>query len=294
VDDLTLYEGMVRAARLGCIVAVHAESDALTDALARRAISEGRTGVRDYLRSRPVVAELEAIERALLFAGDTGCSLHFVHVSSGRGVALVAEARMRGADVSGETCPHYLVLTEEDVERLGAVAKCAPPLRAQEEQDALWEHLHAGSLPMVASDHSPGLPGMKEGSDFFKVWGGISGCQSLLSLLLTDGYARRKLPLTTVARVTAEYVAGRFGVAPGKGRIEVGADADLVLVNLAESYVLRAGDLLYRYKLSPYVGREMRGRVVRTIVRGRTVFIDGKIVWDPIGRMVRPQRRGGE
>ena len=293
VDDLTLYDGMARAAELGCIVAVHAESEALTGGLARRAISEGRTGVRDYLRSRPVVAELEAIERALLFAGETGCSLHIVHVSSGRGVALVAEARMRGVDVSCETCPHYLVLTEEDVERLGSVAKCAPPLRPQEEQDALWEHLFAGSLPMVASDHSPGLPEMKGGEDFFKVWGGISGCQSLLSLLLTDGYARRKLPLTTVARVTAEYVAGRFGVAPDKGRIEVGADADLVLVDTGERYVLRDEDLLYLHKYSPYVGREMWGRVVRTMVRGTTVYRDRKVVSGPVGRLVRSQRRGG-
>ena len=90
--------------------------------------------MRDYLRSRPVVAELEAIERAILFAEETGCALHIVHVSTGRGVALVAEARARGVDVSCETCPHYLVLTEDDVERLGAVAKCAPPLRPRGEQ----------------------------------------------------------------------------------------------------------------------------------------------------------------
>jgi allantoinase len=141
---------------------------------------------------------------------------------------------------------------------------------------------------MVASDHSPGLPEMKDGSDFLNAWGGISGCQSLLSLLLTDGYARRKLPLITVARVTAEYVAGRFGVAPGKGRIEVGADADLVSVNLAESYVLGASDLLYRHRYSPYVGRTLQGRVVGTIVRGMTVYLDGKVVSSPIGKPVRP------
>ena len=125
-DDLTLYEGMARAARLGRIVAVHAENDAITRALAERAIAEGRTGIRDYLASRPIVAELEAISRAILFAEETGCALHVVHVSTGRGVALVAEARARGVDVTCETCPHYLVLTEEDVERIGPARQVRP------------------------------------------------------------------------------------------------------------------------------------------------------------------------
>jgi allantoinase len=124
-DDVTLVEGMREAARLGLPVAVHAESDELTRGLAQK--MTGR-GVRDFLASRPVVAELEAIQRALLFAGETHAMLHIVHVSSGRGVALAVEARARGVDVSIETCPHYLCFTEEDLERLGAVAKCAPPL----------------------------------------------------------------------------------------------------------------------------------------------------------------------
>ncbi len=168
VDDLTLYEGMARAAQLGKIVALHAESDQITAALAHRAIVQGRTGIRDYLNSRPVIAELEAIQRAILFAQETGCALHIVHVSSGRGISLVAEARVRGIDVSCETCTHYLVLTEEDVEELGAVAKCAPPLRPQTEQDALWQQLFAGNIPMVTSDHSPAPATMKTSPDFFK------------------------------------------------------------------------------------------------------------------------------
>src|SRR4029077_19159832 len=130
--------GMARAAQLGRIVAIHAENDAITRALATRALAEGRTGIRDYLASRPIIAELEAISRAILFAEETGCALHIVHVSTGRGVALVAEARARGVNVSCETCPHYLVLTKEDVERIGPLAKCAPPIRMQAEQDALW------------------------------------------------------------------------------------------------------------------------------------------------------------
>jgi allantoinase len=137
VDDLTLYEGMLRAAAHGLPVAVHAESDAMTAGLAARARAQGRTGVRDYLASRPVVAETEAIARTVHLAAETGCRLHVVHVSSGAGVALVADARARGVDVTCEVCLHHLVLDEDDMERLGAVAKCAPPLRPRAECEAL-------------------------------------------------------------------------------------------------------------------------------------------------------------
>lgn len=292
VDDLTLYRGMARAAQLGSIVAVHAENDTLTSLMSKRAIAEGRTGVRDYLNSRPIIAELEAIQRAILMAEETGCSLHIVHVSTGRGVGLVAEARARGVDVSCETCPHYLVLTDDDMERMGAVAKCAPPLRPQAEQDALWGHIFDGTLLMLASDHSPAPAAMKGDPNFFNVWGGISGCQSLLALLLTDGHVMRKLPLTTIASLLAEYVAQRFRVSPAKGRIEVGADADFALVDLAHSAVLRESDLLYRHRHSPYRGKLLHGRVVRTILRGVTVYRDGKVVSEPVGKLVKPHRAG--
>ncbi|MBA2679472.1 MAG: allantoinase [Ktedonobacteraceae bacterium] len=288
VDDYTLYEGMRCIASFGGLVAVHAENDQITQALARQALAQDKKGIRDYLRSRPVVAELEAIERAILFAQETSCSLHIVHVSTGRGVRLVAEAQARGVDVSCETCPHYLVLTEEDVEALGAVAKCAPPLRLKAEQDELWEHMFAGILPMVASDHSPAPASMKTSTNFFSVWGGISGCQSLLSLLLTEGYAQRELPLSVIASITSEYVARRFKLFPRKGELAVGADADITLVDLQKSVRLDAADLLYRHKHSPYIGRTMSATIVRTLVRGRTVYQDGSIVGEPVGRLLTP------
>jgi len=287
-DDLTLYEGMARVARLGLIVIVHAENEQITSGLARRALAEGRTGIRDYFASRPVIAELEAIERAILFASETGCPLHIVHVSSGRGVGLVIEAQARGVNVSCETCPHYLVLTEEDVERLEGVAKCSPPIRSQAEQEALWQHIFAGNLPMVVSDHSPAPADMKTDANFFKVWGGISGCQSVLQLLLTAAYDKRHLPLPTVASLTSENIARRFGLFPSKGRLAPGADADLVFVDLQSRHQLQANNLFYRHKHSPYIDMMLRGRIVRTLVRGQTVFLEGKIVSAPIGRFLKP------
>ena len=291
-DDLTLHEGMERAAGLGLPVLVHAENRTITDALSGRAVGTLRTTMRDYLDSRPAVAELEAIGRAILLAEETGCSLHVVHVSTGRGVALVAAARARGVDVTCETCPHYLVLTEEDAEELGAVAKCAPPLRPRGDLESLWEQVFEGNVELVASDHSPAPPEMKVGEDFFRIWGGISGCQSLLNVMLDEGYHERGLPLARVAGLVSGNVAARFGF-PKKGRLEVGADADVALVDLDASLALRKEDLFYRHKMSPFVGRTLRGRVVRTILRGMTLFRDGRIVSEPVGRLIRP-RRGAE
>jgi allantoinase len=213
--------------------------------------------------------------------------LHVVHVSTGRGVALVADARARGVDVSCETCPHYLVLTEEDAEVLGNVAKCAPPLRPRDEREALWRALADGTLPMVASDHSPAPWAMKAGEDAFLAWGGISGCQTMLSLLLTEGHHARGLELDLVARATSGYVARRFGLS-GKGRLEPGADADLVLVDLRVSHELSREDLHYRHPHTPFLGRTLSARAVRTLVRGRTVFADGRIVGPPTGRLLTP------
>ncbi|MGH2343757.1 MAG: allantoinase, partial [Chloroflexota bacterium] len=252
------------------------------------ALAEGRTGARDYLASRPAVAEWEAIGRAITLAEETGCALHIVHVSTGRGVVLVAEACARGVDVSCETCPHYLVLTEDDLERLGAVAKCAPPLRPRSEIEALWEHLRAGTLPMVGSDHSPAPAAMKTGDDFFRIWGGISGCQSTLPLLLAEGHAVRGLPVEVISRRTAGYPAERFGLAPGRGALQVGAQADLALVAIDHEFTIAAADLHYRHRHSPYVGRRVRGRVARTLVRGITVQRDGVGLGRAIGRLVAP------
>lgn len=287
VDDAILREGMIRIAKFGKLVAVHAESDSLTRDLAQQRIALGQTSIRDYLASRPIQAELDAIRRAIDLAGETKCALHIVHVSSGEGIALVVEAKKSGVDVSCETCPHYLVLTEEDVERLGAVAKCAPPLRSAEEQSKLWEHLMAGDILNVGSDHSPSPPGMKQHEDFFKIWGGISGVQHTLPLLLA-GNPKHALSLSQIAQVTSLNIAQRFKLPATKGRLEIGADADLAVVDLNQEFIVRAEDLFYRHKQSPYVGRTLRGRVARTLLRGKTIFLDGKIVANANGNLVKP------
>jgi allantoinase len=294
VDDDALGAGMARAAALGLPVAVHAERPA--ELLPLRG-----GGWRDWVASRPVAAEVAAIERALELAEETGCALHVVHVSSAAGVAAVAAARERGVDVSCETCPHYLLLTADDLERLGTLAKCAPPLRDAAERDALWRELRAGRIDFVASDHSPCPPELKAGG-FDTAWGGIAGCQTLLAALLGSdpadlaagatalgepAAAAPALAEPALAELVAAAPARRLALA-GKGRLEPGADADLVLVDPAARGPLHRADLHDRHRANPFAGRTFAGRVVRTLVRGRTVFHAGRIVATGGGRLLTP------
>jgi allantoinase len=284
-DDESLYRGMQIAARLGLPVAVHAENDGMTAALGAAARAAGRTSVRDYLDSRPIAAEAEAISRALLFAEQTGCSLHVVHTSSARGVGLIRRAVAAGlCDASCETCPHYLLLSEKDVVETGARAKCSPPLRPEEERAKLVAEVRAGRVDTIGSDHSPSPPAMKAAADFFSAWGGISGVQTTLRALLT-----LDLPFPLIAGLLSDNVARRFRL-PGKGGIRIGGDADIALVDLTVTEPLTEGELLDRHRLSPYVGRGLRGRVRQTLVRGRTVFQGTTIVGAPEGRLLRPSR----
>ncbi|MDB6059540.1 MAG: allantoinase [Verrucomicrobiales bacterium] len=287
VDDKTLRAGMKIAAQLNLPVAVHAESDTMTAALSQKAIAEKSTTIRDYLNSRPIAAELDAIRRAIAIAAETGCALHVVHVSSAAGVQMVTAAHNHGINVTCETCPHYLVLTDEDVEKLGAVAKCAPPLRSKAEQGKLWAEVLNGNVLTIGSDHSPAPPKMKTSKNFFKVWGGISGVQHMLPLLI-DSVAADVRRLTLISAATSSNIAARFNLPKSKGKIEIGCDADFVLVSTNKPTRITKQALLYRHQQSPYIGRKLKAKVLRTILRGQTIFQNGKIIAKARGRLIKP------
>jgi len=270
-----LREGMQRIASLGSILLVHAEDpEHLRE-------PRGRTA-RDFVRSRPPEAELDAIFRAIELSSETGCRLHVVHVSTAEGALLILQASERGVDVTGETCPHYLLYVEDDLERLGGLGKCAPPLRTAADRDGLWRMLDEGTLPMVVSDHSPSTLALKQGDDYSRLWGGISGCQSTRQLLLG-----RALALETLAAVTSTNVARRFGLAR-KGDVARGFDADLWLVDVDHDDVVRREDLLYLNRFSVHEGHRIAGRTVMTLVRGEIVYADGGVAGRQTGRFIRP------
>ncbi len=263
-DERTLGEGMKRIAELDSILLVHAEDPALLR-------EPPGPSARDFLDSRPREAETSAISLAIELAESAGCRLHVVHVSTAEGADLIARASRSGIDVSGETCPHYLMYTATDLEQLGGLGKCAPPFRSDADRDRL------ARMEMVVSDHSPSTLELKLAGDFRKVWGGISGCQSTRRLLL----AWVDLELSELAAVTATNIAKRFRI-PGKGDVAPGFDADLWIVDLTHDEVLRRGSLLYKNRFSAHEGRRIRGRTEATLVRGHR---PGR------GRFIRPAVR---
>jgi allantoinase len=289
-DRDTLKEGMRLAAGRGLPVAVHAEDQELTAEMTRRIRRGEGNSWKDYLASRPIEAELVAIRSAIDLASETGCSLHIVHVSCPEGIELIAQARDLGLNVSVETCPHYLLLTETDLEKIGAPAKCAPPLRDERRRSRLWDQLLNGSIDTLGSDHSPAPPEMKISSDAFSAWGGISGCQhGFLSVLdrlsTTDGLEG----LRRFAAMTAANVVARFNL-PINGSIAPGSPANVTLVSFKEEGEILAQHLRYRHKISPYVGRQLRAQVRQTWLRGNQIYGE-EMAAEPkaCGRMVRPK-----
>ena len=266
-DRETLRQGMKIAADLGLPVATHAENEEMVARLAAEAKSAGRHGVRDYLASRPIAAEVAAIREACELAGETGCKLYIVHVSCGEGLDAIAEAKKRGVDVTAETCPHYLTFNEDDVEKIGSDAKCAPPLRSEATRAEMVARVKRGDVETLGTDHSPCPPSMKQGNDFFAIWGGIMGVQQFIGALFAAG-----LDGALMAKLTGTNVARRFGLEGRKGAIAVGYDADLLLIDPRRSHLVTKSGLLSRHRISAYVGRVFPVAVSTVWVRGQTAW----------------------
>ena len=280
LDADELVPALRSAAAAGLLVAAHCEDEG-TIARATADIGDRRDR-RAWLDSRPVIAERIAIERLAAAARETGARVHVVHVSHPDAFETAAHARRSGADLTAETCPHYLAFDAADVERLGPVLKCAPPIRSGA-RAKLWERVASGRVDLVASDHSPctAIQKARGQEDIFMAWGGVSGLQSTLPLMLTEGLHQRGMSPVAIAQLLATRPAQRLGLWPRKGEIRPGSDADLAVVDLDREWTLTADALHTRSGLSPYLGRRFRGAVTRTLVRGRTVFERGEVTGAP-------------
>jgi allantoinase len=294
VDDAALYGALQRGAELGLIVGLHAESDGLTTSLGEAAQAAGQRDARAWATSRPPFTEVEPVRRALYLAGQTGASIHFVHVSTPEAVREVQAARAAGINATLETCPHYLALDEDDLARLGPYGKCAPPLRPRPLVEELWQAVLAGQVDLIASDHSPCPPADKDRGqdDIWRAWGGLHGVQTLLPVLLTEGVHARSMPLPLLVRLTSAAPARRYGLYPRKGALLVGSDADVTIVDPDAAWTLDASMLKTRWPVSPFLGKPFRGRVEATLVRGTVVYQGGEIqVETGFGKRVQPDGR---
>lgn len=280
LDAETLTAALAAATVAGHLVAVHAEDEALVAKGTEQLHTMNRRDRAAWLESRPPAAERRAIERLAEAARETGARVHVVHASSSAAVTAVLRARERGASVTVETCPHYLLFTADDVDRIGPALKCAPPIRDASSRERLWQHVIDGEIDLIASDHSPCPAEAKArgDNDIWEAWGGVTGIQSLLPVMLTEGVHRRGLRLAAVARLVSGAPARLLGLWPQKGAIRAGADADVALVKLDREWTLEPEQLQARSGLSPYVGQSFRGAIVRTLVRGVTVFDGGDFV----------------
>ena len=292
VPDGELLLAMEICAGLGELVCFHPENDDIVRRLSQKLAEEGRSDPMAHADARPPVAETEAIGRVLELARATGCATHLCHVSVERGFALVGHALSDGTDATAETCTHYLVLDEDDLRRLGGRAKINPPLRPRAQQDALWRLLDAGRIDQVTSDHVGWARELKDTGDIFAARSGVPGLETTLPLLYSEGVVRRGLPLGTLLHVLSEGPAARYGLAPQKGAIALGADADLVIFDPDERWTIDERELVCHAGWSPYHGLDVTGRVKQVLVRGATVFADGAVRGRAgSGRMVRPVRK---
>ncbi len=301
LDDGGIFRVMREAAEHGAVVCLHAENGPVIQVLVDEAVAAGRTAPQYHEATRPAILEGEATQRAITLAQLTGAITYFVHLSASQALGAVTDARQRGQSIYAETCPHYLFLTREEYERdgfEGAKFVMTPPLRSREHQDALWLGLRTGTLSVISTDHCPfcmaeqplGMLYSKQQGrdDFSKIPNGAPGIETRLPLVFDGGVRTGRISLNRMVELLSTAPAKIFGLYPQKGTIAPGSDADLVLLDPAETWTVRAAEHHSRVDYSLFEGRELTGRVRKVFLRGQLI-VDGA-TWlgrDGMGRFLR-------
>jgi allantoinase len=287
VSDADLESAAPTIARLGVPLLVHAEDEAAIAVGGAAAAGRDPRAHATWLASRPAAAELTACRRIGQLAARWPLHVHVVHVASREAVTGTADFRSRGARITLETCPHYLSFAAEEIPAGATEFKCAPPIREGARREALWEALRAGEIILIATDHSPCPPAMKlrEQGDFMAAWGGIASLELSLAAVWTGARDRGFTPADLAGWMSAAP-ARLAGLGASKGAIARGHDADLVAFDPAVEWTVDPSRLHQRHPITPYAGRRLAGRVLRTWLRGELVW-DGERVHGPRGRLVR-------
>ncbi|MDX6617802.1 MAG: hypothetical protein QOK36_188 [Gaiellales bacterium] len=284
VTDAEFLEGMREVDAVGGLVLVHAESDSLLQAGIARMRAEGRRDPLAHHESRPAFVEEEAVHRALYLARHAGVRIQIVHVSSPVSADLVREEKRAGRPVTMEICPHHLLLDLDDLVRLGPYGVCAPALRERALVERLWDSVRDGTADCLVSDHSAYTRAEKDAGwdDILAAPLGCQVMQETVPLVLDEAYHHRGVPLDAFVRFSSTNAARISGTYPRKGTLLPGADADIALYDLESEWEVDAASQQFsKNPWSPFDGRRARARVVRTIVRGETVYAQGRILAEP-------------
>ena len=300
IDDGQFLDILSVAKRHGALTMVHAENSGIIKWISDRLVAAGHTQPRYHAISHPAAAEAEAINRAITLARFVDAPLLIVHVSTPEGAGLVAKARLDGAKIFGETCPQYLFLTKEDLDRPGmegAKFMCSPPVRDTATQEALWRHLQAGTFSVFSSDHAPyrfdASGKLSKGPDasFKQIANGMPGIALRLPLLFSEGVRGGRITLNQFVALGSTNAAKLYGMHPQKGTIAVGADADIAIWDPEETRTVTVEDQHDNMDYTPFEGRQVTGWPVTVLSRGEAVIEGGRLVAEPgRGRFVARAR----
>lgn len=282
VHDGSLLAILEKLAQHDGLAMIHCENESLIKFYEDQLREKGRTDPMAYNESRPAIVETEAIKRTITLLEKTGAKALVVHVSTAEGLRLIKEAQNRGVSIWAETCPHFLTFVREDMNRLGPFLKFSPVMRDEKNRLAMWDLLDQGYVDTMGSDHCPFTRQEKEAGldNIFHAPNGIPGLEIMLPVLL-DGVNNGKTSLEKIVEITSYNPSKLYGLYPGKGVIQIGADCDLTIVDMEMEKQFNTGDQKSKCDWSPYFGLSFKGWPVMTVVRGSVVCKDDRILVQP-------------